>query len=282
MSYCIFKIINKVNNKSFICSSINDNRTAKIYMRLLKKGEHSNENLQNDFNKYGESNFEIAVLEENVKFKDVESIKNKYFKLYEDNLYNIYKDTRRRRGETREVLMIELETFKIVGTYNSILDASKKTGLPFSGVRYCIIEGRVTDGKMFVYADEYNEWFCHKLPEKKFTAHYDIFGYLLKITNNADDFKKGIKYYKHIRDKLNNLKFYIGVNNKIIIKCNKIGEVSYVYKSSKETREDNDIKTRQRFHQIVNRKPTKEGYMLYRFDKYCELFGDSEVRRFYA
>jgi group I intron endonuclease len=60
----VYKIVNKVNNKIYIGSSA-VNITKRFYEHLnsLRHNYHYNFKLQNDFNKYGESNFNFEVLE---------------------------------------------------------------------------------------------------------------------------------------------------------------------------------------------------------------------------
>ena len=62
----IYKIINKVNGKYYVGSSMNINgkngRWAE-HKRLLSKNKHHNEHLQNAWNKYGQSNFTFLIIE---------------------------------------------------------------------------------------------------------------------------------------------------------------------------------------------------------------------------
>jgi|688.fasta_scaffold418842_2 group I intron endonuclease len=58
----IYKILNKVNNKFYVGSSINiKNRWVK-HKALLRKNKHENEHLQHAWNLYGEDAFEFIVM----------------------------------------------------------------------------------------------------------------------------------------------------------------------------------------------------------------------------
>jgi group I intron endonuclease len=63
MSAGIYRIINKANNRFYIGSSSNIELRIKKHIRLLKKGTHENEYMQNDFKKtHGSFDYEIVCL----------------------------------------------------------------------------------------------------------------------------------------------------------------------------------------------------------------------------
>jgi len=57
-----YNIINKINDKRYIGSSINIHRRLSKHRLLLRQGKHFNKHLQSSFNKYGEDNFEFKPL----------------------------------------------------------------------------------------------------------------------------------------------------------------------------------------------------------------------------
>jgi len=59
----IYQILNIVNNKSYIGSSINCVNRLKIHKSLLKHKKHNNHYLQNSYNKYKIDNFIFKILE---------------------------------------------------------------------------------------------------------------------------------------------------------------------------------------------------------------------------
>lgn len=61
----IYIIKNKINGKIYVGQTIKDyNIRWKSHKRLLRKGKHNNNHLQNSWNKYGEYNFEFILLHE--------------------------------------------------------------------------------------------------------------------------------------------------------------------------------------------------------------------------
>ena len=60
----IYIISNKINGKIYIGESLDIyRRWHKEHLPQLKKNQHYNKELQNDFNKYGEKNFSFEILE---------------------------------------------------------------------------------------------------------------------------------------------------------------------------------------------------------------------------
>ena len=59
----IYKITNIKNNRYYIGSSVNINKRWLTHKRLLNKGEHENNFLQNSWDKHGEESFVFEVLE---------------------------------------------------------------------------------------------------------------------------------------------------------------------------------------------------------------------------
>ena len=60
----IYKIVNKVNQKFYLGSSVNLYKRMLRHFNSLRKNKHHNIHLQRAFNKYGENNFEFVVIEE--------------------------------------------------------------------------------------------------------------------------------------------------------------------------------------------------------------------------
>jgi group I intron endonuclease len=91
----IYEIVNIVNNKRYIGSSINIRNRKNAHYNTLRKNKHPNPHLQKAFNKYGESNFCFNVLEDmgedadelSVRLQEQEYISNHDW----DTLYNSQK-----------------------------------------------------------------------------------------------------------------------------------------------------------------------------------------------
>ena len=87
----IYKIINKVNGKYYVGSSINiTDRRWRKHKSCLRYNHHDNKHLQNAWNKYGENNFDFIIIEQIPKEKLVE-VEQKYLdiaKTEQDKCYN--------------------------------------------------------------------------------------------------------------------------------------------------------------------------------------------------
>lgn len=70
MSIAIYKIVCTVNNKVYIGQTTDYNKRIKNHMRELKGNRHSNKLLQEDFNRYGLTNFRFDIIEENINEND--------------------------------------------------------------------------------------------------------------------------------------------------------------------------------------------------------------------
>lgn len=92
----IYKIVNIVNNKLYIGSSVNMRKRILDHIRDLRNNKHINRHLQNSYNLYGDNNFYCDVM---VSFKDfympekilrmVETVYIQYYKSYVEKVgYN--------------------------------------------------------------------------------------------------------------------------------------------------------------------------------------------------
>ena len=85
----VYAIFNLQNDKVYIGSSVNVPKRRTEHFYKLNKGIHSNKNLQEDYNLYGQANFEFIFLEE--VERPLLPIREKFYILrYSNNLYNIY------------------------------------------------------------------------------------------------------------------------------------------------------------------------------------------------
>jgi group I intron endonuclease len=94
----IYKITNIVNNKFYIGSSKKLNKRLIDHFSRLRNNSHKNKHLQDSFNKYGEVNFQIDILEEfeNITAEELLDKEQEYLDSINDwrNCYNQTRDTK--------------------------------------------------------------------------------------------------------------------------------------------------------------------------------------------
>lgn len=93
---CVYQIKNKLNNKSYIGSTINLHNRIIRHLWYLKHNIHHSPKLQQSFNKYGIENFEVNILCELEKNKHIQILEEEYIKMLEsvDKGYNILSTTK--------------------------------------------------------------------------------------------------------------------------------------------------------------------------------------------
>lgn len=83
----VYAILNKENGKMYIGSSINIPGRFIDHRKYLRKGNHGNKIFQNDWNIYGEHNFELIILE--YVEKNLIEREQYWIEKNRGNLYNI-------------------------------------------------------------------------------------------------------------------------------------------------------------------------------------------------
>lgn len=123
----IYKIVNKINNKVYIGQTTE--RFERRYWHhwwLLKNNQHSNPYLQEDWNEYGEYNFDfiVEVAVENPDKELVDVLEKKYIELYRKNnlCYNILVGG----SDSRKGVPMSEHAKKMVGEKNKIHMTGKK------------------------------------------------------------------------------------------------------------------------------------------------------------
>lgn len=91
----IYKIINRITGKYYVGSSMNIMKYRwPRHKSSLNNNNHKNDHLQNSWNKYGEQNFELKIVEElkNIDKQNLLIIEQKYLdiaKTEQDKCYNL-------------------------------------------------------------------------------------------------------------------------------------------------------------------------------------------------
>lgn len=101
----VYLIVCNNTHKYYIGSSNSMRSRRYKHFGDLRKGIHRIEEMQNDFNKYGEESFSYYILVETNKDKNIQlMMENMYIEKYKDQLYNLSKSaTRKGYKEKQEV-----------------------------------------------------------------------------------------------------------------------------------------------------------------------------------
>jgi len=101
----IYAIINKLNNKIYVGSTINFKKRWNKHKTELRHRKHHSKHLENAWHLHGEENFEFKILEEVTDLKNLVVKEQKYINLYnsfdENNGYNICKFAETVKGVKR-------------------------------------------------------------------------------------------------------------------------------------------------------------------------------------
>jgi group I intron endonuclease len=87
MASGIYKIINLVNNKFYVGSSVNLRTRKAKHFSELRHNKHNNRYLQNAWNNYGEDNFIFVVVEELADGTDTLAAENVWLKQHVGGMY---------------------------------------------------------------------------------------------------------------------------------------------------------------------------------------------------
>lgn len=192
----IYCIINLLNQKKYIGSSINVGTRLAKHISILRGNYHFNSHLQNAYNKYGESNFSIYLLELDINnltekeqfyidlirpdynittqvIRNVPSVnsRNKHSatkkKLFEDGLLKV--------NCAKQVTKYSLDG-ELIATYSSIRKAALANNIHNDSVQRCIL-GKTKQAKGFTYrvAEDKTNLNWLNLKSKR--------GYFIKVTN---------------------------------------------------------------------------------------------------
>lgn len=90
----VYSILNIVNDKRYVGSTINPSSRLREHFNSLSKGSHHSILLQRAFNKYGEHSFTVDILEEDIPLNILRD-REQYWIDKINPEYNIYKDVRK-------------------------------------------------------------------------------------------------------------------------------------------------------------------------------------------
>ena len=101
---CVYVIHNIATDLYYVGSTTNFSKRKTSHLNSLRKGSRSNKHLQEDFDLWGESNFEFSVLKEVTKEEELKALEEKYIEYYSDRCYNIYSHCNYLSRNTRKII----------------------------------------------------------------------------------------------------------------------------------------------------------------------------------
>lgn len=161
----IYKITNILDGKFYIGSTANFKQRKSQHFTELRCNRHGNPRLQNAFNKYGEENFIIEILEE----VDGQNSLIPREQFYIDSLkpfYNIRKIADRNTGirftydtpppRARKTVIQYDKEFNFIKEWSSGLQASKDLNIPCGAIFNCCVgRNKTYKGFIFKYKDNF-------------------------------------------------------------------------------------------------------------------------------
>lgn len=125
----IYSIVNLLNNKMYIGSSIDLYKRKKGHLNSLRKNKHHAISLQRAFNKYGENNFDFFLIENVSNRSDLMKEEQKWMDFFNPE-YNTCKSSKspygiKRSEETRLKLRISHSTIEYKDRFSQIRKGAK-------------------------------------------------------------------------------------------------------------------------------------------------------------
>ncbi len=227
----IYRILNLINNKSYVGSAVSIMLRFSVHKTLLKKNKHFNKHLQASYNKYGIYNFKFEILEvvrnvkslegrekfhikkiksNNTKFgynKRIDCTTNLGMKASEQKKINLslshigIKRTKKAnlkiiKSQYKEVYKISLNG-KILKKYKSIKEAAKKNKTHHQSISACCRNKlNFTSGYYWCFVKNYKFFKPKKVfikRSKKFLKYKYINTETLEEYNKLSDLAKKLK-----------------------------------------------------------------------------------------
>lgn len=208
----IYRIINIVNNKCYIGSAVNLKlRLQKHYYELNKK-VHNNKHLLRSYEKYGENNFKIEILEifENINYNELLNLEKEYIKFFNSielgynqmldnssyfkNLNKTKKHIENNKKQfSKPVYAINIITGLIEYEFISVSDTSRFFNTSSSNIsRICKNKLNYIKGYTFCYIEDYDNSKDYKKPLTRKGIKFSETHY-----NNLKNAIKGKTVYKY-------------------------------------------------------------------------------------
>lgn len=184
----IYCIINTINNKRYIGSAVNLHERLTQHFGELSRGIHFNKHLQNSFNKHGNENFYIEILEEfeEIKYESLLVLEDFYIKKYNtidcnfgynkrtnDSFPELSEESKSKRIQSNNQYKIKVKCFyKETGLFyrdfESISECAKHLNDQTTNICYALNNiSRSVKGFVIIKAKDYDSTKCYKYVKYK-------------------------------------------------------------------------------------------------------------------
>lgn len=199
----IYCIENLTNGKRYIGQSIDIYSRWINHKTELNRNRHSNEKLQNSWNKHGSDNFNFYILKTAIS-DELDTLEKYYIDLY-DTYVNGYnkdfggssrrlfsdesKEKMRKSHKSLPIYQINLDG-EIVKLWSGAAEASKKLGIGQANIRKCLVHQRwLYYGYIWLFVNEYdtfdlNEYKMREIRTKK-VVQATLDGKIIKVWDGA-------------------------------------------------------------------------------------------------
>ena len=112
----IYKIVNTINNKTYIGSTINLYKRSKEHYNKLKNNTHPNQKLLNSFKKYGSDAFLFEVIESGCNIEELFKLEGYYIQIHKPffNIDDVNLDGKRKCSDSTKKIIGEKSKQKFI------------------------------------------------------------------------------------------------------------------------------------------------------------------------
>jgi len=221
----IYKIINIINNKYYVGSTLDLYQRKTTHFRKLRINKHHCIHLQNAWNKYGEENFKFEIIEElnNLSLEEIRDIEQKYINNDFNNQYNIRKDVKCPNKNSQETKTRNVISRRKTKSNKTIYPGIKcqnnlyRVCIQIWGIRISLGSYKTLEEAIKV-RKETEEYFWHDSIDWLSTELKQIIinQYITAFNNNKPHFEIKKSNSKYYRKKNNLFQVYYTLNKKTL------------------------------------------------------------------
>lgn len=196
--YHIYKITNKINNKSYIgltTQEVQKRWEQHCFAAFNKEHPDYNVPFKKAIRKYGKDNFTIEIIDEASNLKDLKRLEQYWISYYNTYVgwencqgYNATIGGDAPTSPTKKICKVNIITGEVEEEFNSIKQAESKYSRGIFEIAHNVVLGQKPKGYTWIFKDELNKW-DRDLLLIKYSAFCQLTpsGELIKIWLNQDE-----------------------------------------------------------------------------------------------